>query len=291
MVSPVITDLVAGFFLLLDCYLCANFIRMEKQLKFENGQLNYSLSGDGKAVVLLHGFLEDISIWNDFSNKLSDKYKVISIDLPGFGKSSVFSETHTMEFMAKAVNHILDRENVDTSVICGHSMGGYVSLAFAELFPQKLRGLVLFHSQAAADSDEAKVNRSRTIEIVNSNHSEFIHAFIPTLFAGKNVEIFSDEIDRLQKVSAKTKKEGITAALSGMKDRKDSLKLISEADYPVYFIVGKQDSKIALPLIMEQIKLPKNSEALLLENVGHMGFIEAREITYKALKHFIERNT
>jgi len=264
---------------------------MEKQLKFENGQLNYSLKGDGKVVALLHGFLEDLSIWNDFSNKLSDKYKVLSIDLPGFGKSSVFSETHTMEFMAKAVYHILDSENVDTCVLCGHSMGGYVSLAFAELFPKKLRGLVLFHSQAAADSDEAKANRNRTIEIVNSNHSEFIHAFIPTLFAGKNVEIFSDEIERLQTVSAKTKKEGITAALSGMKDRKDSRKLISEADYPVYFIVGKQDSKIALPLITEQIKLPKNAEAILLENVGHMGFIEAREITYKAFKHFIERNS
>jgi len=285
----VIIDLVTGLFLILDCYLCPNFVNMEKQSKFLHGKLNYSIKGSGKFVVLLHGFLEDHSIWDDFSEHLSSNYTVLSIDLPGFGKSSVYSEVHTMEFMAKAVNHILDEEKVDTCILCGHSMGGYVSLAFVEFFSHKIKGLVLFHSQAAADSTEAKENRERTIKIVNSNHSDFIHSFVPTLFAEKNVDVFPGEIEKLRKLSAKTKKEGITASLAGMKDRKDSRKLIAEVDFPVYFIVGKQDSKIALPLIIEQIKLPKIAEAILLENVGHMGFIEARDTTFKALAHFVER--
>jgi pimeloyl-ACP methyl ester carboxylesterase len=262
---------------------------MEKQASYLEGQLNYSLKGSGKAVVLLHGFLEDHSIWINFSDKLSEKFNVISIDLPGFGKSSVFSTLHSMEFMAKAVKHILDEENVDKFILAGHSMGGYVSLAFAKLYPEKLKGLVLFHSQAAADTEEAKTNRNRTIEIVKSDHASFIHSFVPTLFAEKNVAIFSEEIKNLQKVSAKTPTDGIVASLAGMRDRNDSLKLLAEIDIPVYFIAGKQDSKIALPLVMEQLSLPKNSEAIILDEVGHMGFIEAEETTYFALESFIER--
>lgn len=262
---------------------------MIKQLNFLEGQLNYSIKGKGKAVVLLHGFLEDHSIWKSFSDRLSEKYTVISIDLPGFGKSSVFLNIHSMEFMAKAVKQVLDEENITKSVLTGHSMGGYVSLAFAELYSENLKGLVLFHSQAAADSPEAKINRDRTIEIVNGNHMSFIHSFVPTLFAERNVKAFTKEIAELEVVSTKTPKEGITAALAGMRDRKDSLDLISGIDIPLYFIVGKQDSKIALPLVMEQLSLPKNSEAIILDEVGHMGFLEAEETTYHALESFIER--
>lgn len=262
---------------------------MEKQISFLEGQLNYCVKGSGKAVALLHGFLEDHSIWNNFSDKLSKKYTVISIDLPGFGKSSVFSNLHSMGFMAKAVKHILNEENIDKCVLTGHSMGGYVSLAFAEFYPEKLKGLVLFHSQAAADSDEAKINRNRTIEIVEGDHASFIHSFVPTLFAEKNVKIFSSAIQNLREISAKTSKDGIVASLAGMRDRNDSRKLIAETDVPVYFIVGKKDSKIALPVVMEQLSLPKNSEAIILDEVGHMGFIEAEDTTYLALESFIER--
>jgi pimeloyl-ACP methyl ester carboxylesterase len=262
---------------------------MEKQVNFLDGHLFYSVKGSGKAVVLLHGFLEDHSIWQRFSDKLSKKYTVISIDLPGFGKSSVFSTIHSMEFMAKAVKHILDVEKVEKCVLTGHSMGGYVSLAFAELYPETLNGLVLFHSQAAADSEEAKRNRDRTIELVKGDHSSFIHAFVPSLFAEKNVKPFAKEIGELRNISAKTPKEGIIAALAGMRDRNDALELISELHIPFYFIVGKQDSRIVLPVVMEQLCLPKNSEAIILDEVGHMGFIEAEEKTYLALESFIER--
>lgn len=273
-----------------DCYLCANFIEVEKQVNFLDGQINYTVSGSGEAVVLLHGFLEDHTIWNNFSDRLSKNYTVITIDLPGFGKSSIFSELHTMDFMAKSVKHVLDKENTKYCVLTGHSMGGYVSLAFASLYPEMLKGFVLFHSQAAADNEEGKINRNRTIDIVKGDHSSFIHAFIPTLFAEKNIPAYPGEIEQLRVVSANTSKEGIVAALAGMRDRDDSLQLISEIEIPVFFIIGKQDSKISLNTVLGQLALPANCEALILDEVGHMGFIEAEEITYLALEHFIERN-
>ena len=264
---------------------------MEKQTAFKNGKINYTIEGNGSAVVLLHGFLEDLGMWANFSKLLSAKYKVIAIDLPGFGKSSVFDKTHQLHFMADAVHAVLENEQVENCIMTGHSMGGYVTLAFAEKYAKKLKGLVLFHSQAAADNKEAKTNRDRTIEIVRGNHASFIHAFIPSLFAEANVEKYAKEINILEAVSLNTSTDGITAALAGMRDRQDSTGLLKELECPVFFIIGKKDSKIDLNTVVKQLSLPKNCEALILEDVGHMGFIEAENITYLALEHFIERNS
>jgi pimeloyl-ACP methyl ester carboxylesterase len=168
-------------------------------------------------------------------------------------------------------------------------MGGYVSLAFAEKYPDKLIGLVLFHSQAAADDEEGKHKRDRTIEVVKSNHKDFISAFIPLLFAEENVRKFEKEIMHLKMLSEQTSVDGICAALAGMRDRDDHLQLLRSIQFPVFFIVGKQDSRIAMEKIMPQLALPRNCEALILDDIGHMGFIEAKDITTQAIVHFAER--
>ena len=256
---------------------------------FHGKSINYTISGSGPAVVLLHGFLENLGIWRNLSQLLEKDFTIVCIDLPGFGKSEIVAENHTMPLMAEVVNHVLEEENIEQGVMLGHSMGGYVSLAFAEKYPDKLKGLVLFHSQAAADDNEAKTNRDRTIEIVKSDHKDFIGTFIPLLFAAENVAKFEAEITQLKTASEQTSVAGICAALAGMRDRNDHLRLLKSIEVPVFFIVGKQDSRIAMEKILPQLALPKNCEALILDGVGHMGFIEAREITTKAVKHFAER--
>jgi len=263
---------------------------MEKQLQSDSGSIYYTVKSKGSAMVFLHGFLEDHSIWNSFSNSLSAKYTAICIDLPGFGKSGIFNSEHSMVFMAEKVQQVLEQENINKCILVGHSMGGYVSLAFSKLFPDKLSGLVLFHSQAAADNLEGKNNRDRTIEVVKNNHKGFIYSFIPSLFAEDNIERFSCEIDELIHIAENTENEGIIAALKGMRNRKDHFNTLKKLDVPVYFIVGKQDSRISLASIIPQLELPSNSEALIIDNVGHMGFIEAEDKTLLALEHFAERN-
>lgn len=263
---------------------------MEKQLQSDSGIIFYMVKGQGYAVVFLHGFLEDHSIWNDFSDQLQKKFTCICIDLPGFGKSDVFDESHPMDFMAIKVKEVLDKEQLGKCILVGHSMGGYVSLAFAKLFPEKLSGLVLFHSQAAADNAESKKNRDRTIKIVQQNHTAFIHSFIPSLFAEDHVADFSNEIDALRKIAEKTPANAIVAALLGMRDRESHLNTLEKLQIPVYFIIGKQDSKIPFEIIMPQLKLPSNCEALIMDEVGHMGFIEAKEKTFLSLEHFLKRN-
>ncbi len=262
---------------------------MEKQLKWNGKQVNYITEGTGRPVVLLHGFLENAHIWDDFIAFLESGFRIIAIDLPGFGKTGVFGDQHTMSFMADSVKAVLDAEKVVDTVMVGHSMGGYVSLAFARKYPGFLRGLVLFHSHAAADSEEVRKNRSRTIEVVRQNHKDFISQFIPLLFAEENVSRFASVIQKLREESLQTPATGVMASLAGMRDRADHLELLRKASFPVFFVVGKQDSRISLEKIAPQLLLPVQSEALILDGVGHMGFVEAPAKIFPVLRDFMQR--
>jgi len=270
-------------------YLCKKQPVMKKNRSFSGGTISYTINGNGPCVVLLHGFLESGVIWEKFTASLSEHYTVVCPDLPGHGKSSVFDPTHTMEFMAHAVADLLNAEAITQAVITGHSMGGYVALAFARIFPDLVKGLVLFHSHASADPEEIKANRIRTIKIVKEDRQGFIKAFIPGLFAPDNKELFAPVIRQLQQESLKTSAAGIVAALNGMMYRKSGLTTLSNAVFPVLFIAGKQDSRIPLEKILAQMVLPPHAEALILDNTGHMGFVEAPETTLKTLSCFIKK--
>jgi pimeloyl-ACP methyl ester carboxylesterase len=259
---------------------------MNDFMAIEGHRIHYCREGNGPAILLLHGFLESLEIWDDFASSLSKEFTVVRIDLPGHGKSNNFSEVHTMDFMAGCAKAVLDHLGISDCLLAGHSMGGYISLAFAENYPGIAKGVVLFHSQAESDSDEARENRRRTINIVKMNRSGFIRQFIPELFDPRNIYKFALQIENLIRIASEVNDEGIIAALEGMKERKGRLGLLSSIDIPVLFILGKQDSRIPYDKVIAQAIIPEHSEILLLENVGHMGFIEAPEKTLQALRHF-----
>ncbi len=262
---------------------------MEKQIIWHEKQINYLVEGEGQPVVLLHGFLENLHVWDNFTSFLKQSFKVLAVDLPGFGKTSVFSDNHAMVFMAEAVKAVMDAENIARTTLVGHSMGGYVSLAFAQKYPDLLNGIVLFHSQAAADNEEGKQNRTRTIGVVKKDHKDFIAKFIPLLFAKENVPHFAEEIAHLREMSFQTPAQGVTAALAGMRDREDSLELLKKVDFPVFFVIGKQDSRIPIEKIIAQISLPAHAEAVILDKTGHMGFVETPGKTFPAVGDFLKR--
>ena len=259
---------------------------MYHRIEFKNDYLYFKVNGKGKPLVLLHGFLESSNMWDEFSQELRNDFKIISIDLPGHGKTICFDEIHTMEFMAECVKSVLYHLRIHECVIVGHSMGGYVALAFAEKYSTMLKGLCLFHSHALADAPEAKINRGRAIAVVKRNHKGFINHFIPDLFAIDNIEKFKTKIIELQFAADSLTEEGIVAALEGMKHRTDKLEFLKKTDLPVLFIVGQEDPRADLEIMFEQISIPKYSELLLLRDSGHMGYIEEKEITAKAIKGF-----
>jgi pimeloyl-ACP methyl ester carboxylesterase len=262
---------------------------MIKLASFKQINICFTDEGKGRAIVLLHGFLEDKSIWKEFSVKLSKQYRVICIDLPGFGETPGIGYVHSMEMMADCVKAVMDHLNLRRYAIVGHSMGGYVSMAFAELYPKNISGICLFHSTAAADSDEKKTERTRVIEIVKRDPILFVKNFFAKLFAPKNIEALQNKINELRKNAEKIPRQNIVNALEGMKNRADRRHLLRNINYPMLFIIGKQDSVIPYSPLLEQIKLCKDAKVLELENVAHMGFYEAEKEGLKAVKKFARK--
>ena len=262
---------------------------IQSTTKFRGRNIHYKVPGKGKCLVLLHGFLESLNIWNAFAGELSGEFKILTIDLPGHGSTEQFGEAHTMELMADTVKAVLEHLQIQECVMIGHSMGGYVTLEFASKYPEYLKGIGLFHSSAYADSPEARQNRERTIELVKSDRQGFIQSFIPDLFAQSNRTKYSVEIEDLKKEASNVPKSAILAALAGMKERKDHQRTISIIDVPVLFIMGKEDQRIPIDKVIDIVALPKHSDVLILSNVGHMGYIEAKEETLEKCRYFTRK--
>lgn len=261
----------------------------EYSIKFKNINVSFTDAGKGKAVVLLHGFLENKSIWDDFSKHLSEKFRVITIDLLGHGKTECLSYVHTMEEMAEAVHAVLKHLKIRKFYLVGHSLGGYVSLALAEIFPDNIKGLCMFHSSARADSETKQKDRDRAIKVVKQNKDLFINEAIPNLFYTKQKN-YQNEIQQIKKIALQTSLQGIVAALEGMKIRMDREIILNFAPYPVFYIIGKEDAILPFESLIEQAELPEKGSFLLLEDVGHVGFLEAKEETLGAITSFVARN-
>ena len=258
------------------------------EFDFRGGVISYEVSGQGPALIFLHGFLENRSIWNNYVRSLSSKYKVVSIDLPGHGSSSNFGYCHSMEVMAESVMAVLKLLDIRRFHLIGHSMGGYVSMAIAEKFADKIRGLCMFHSTADNDSEAKKAERLKVIKVVQRNKAVFISTSIPNLF-NTQYKPYKREISGFVKSARELTSQGIIAALEGMRKRSNREIVLKFAPYPVLYIVGEKDNILDWKKLVNESKLTENGEYLLLENCGHMGFIEEREVCLQAIKDFLKR--
>src|SRR5690606_2614478 len=253
---------------------------------YKNSILHYTTAGNGPAIVLLHGFLENISIWNPFIDTLAQKNKVVCVDLLGHGKSGCLGYIHTMEDMAMAVHAVLTHLNIEKYTVIGHSMGGYVALALVEIFPTEVKGLCLVNSTAKEDSKERKHNRDRAILAAKENHNVFIGLSIPNLFAPHNKHLFTKEINHLKKEALTLPVQGIIAALEGMKSRPNREHILHWKNFKMLAIVGKQD-----PIInyKESVKQFRNTQTdLVIFPGGHMSFIENESLFLQRILHFVE---
>ncbi|MFN3555055.1 MAG: alpha/beta fold hydrolase [Bacteroidales bacterium] len=257
-------------------------------IDFKEGSIYFEDYGSGDVLVLLHGFTETLAIWHEFKETLAKLYRVILIDLPGHGKSTILDETHSMELMADGVKAVLDHLGISEAVMIGHSMGGYVTLSFARKYSRNLRGMGLFHSTSLADSDETKAARDRAIEIIKGNHSRFILSFIPELFASETRDNFKAEIQLLIDQASTMNPKAIIAAQLGMKNRSSTLDVLINAPFPVMFIAGQKDSRVPFENIWVQMALTETAHSLILRNVGHMGYIEAKTQTLNFVKSFTQ---
>ena len=257
-----------------------------KQIIYKNTAISYSDIGTGTAVVLLHGFLENKTMWKDLAPKLAEKNRVISIDLLGHGDSDCLGYVHSMEENAEIVKAILSNLKIRKAIIIGHSMGGYVALAFAELFPQFLKGVVLMNSTAKEDSEERKINRDRAIKAVKQNYINFVRMSIANLFSENNRVRLENEIEKVKLEALKTPLQGIVASLEGMKIRKDRQFILKESNFPKMLILGKKDGVLIYNENMTQIK-NTNAELITFPD-GHMSHIENKMDLEKVVLKFLK---
>ena len=207
--------------------------------EFKKVKVRYIDKGKGRVIVLLHGFLGSKKMWEEYIKKLSKSFRVIAIDLPGHGETPSIGYYHSMEMLAQSVKTVLDKIGVRKYIIVGHSMGGYTTLAFAELFPENISGICLIHSTAHVDSEEKIKERDKVIRIVKKDHKKFITDMITSHFSEESIAKKSEKIKMATEIATSTSRKSIISSLEGMKERKSRALILKYADYPVLFVIGK----------------------------------------------------
>jgi len=259
---------------------------MDTFFNYKNTRIRYTSSGKGRVVVLLHGFLENLTMWKEAKKILSKRNRVITIDLFGHGESGTIGYIHTMEEQAFMVKAVLDHLRLRKYILIGHSMGGYISLAFAESFSDSVKGICLMNSTAVADTQEKKINRDRAIDAVKQNHKTFVRIAIPNLFSEENRPVFKKEIIQLTEEALQLSSQGIIASLEGMKIRKDRTHILNSDNFYKMLIVGKKDPVLEYPSVTHQTK---NTDVKVVELPdGHMSHIENKDVLIKSLKKFVK---
>lgn len=258
-----------------------------KNTQYKNTSIAYTDSGKGTAIVLLHGFLENQKMWNNYIATFAKKNRVITIDLLGHGETECLGYVHSMEDNAEAVQAVLAELRIRKAILVGHSMGGYVALAFAELYPDFVKGLVLLNSTAKEDNPERKVNRDRAIKAVKQSYKAFVSMAIANLFSENNRERLVQEIELVKKEALKTPLQAIVASLEGMKIRKDRSLLFLQDSYPKILILGEKDSVLEYEETKSQIE--NTTIELVSFPDGHMSHIENQEDLTAVLLSFFKK--
>lgn len=242
-------------------------------LDYNNTKIFYEAKGTGNPLVLLHGFLESSKIWKPFFPSLAAKRQVVTIDLPGHGKSGNLGSIHSMEEIALIVKAVLEKLNITRVTLVGHSMGGYVCLAFLEQFPTLVNALLLINSTPEPDSLERIENRNRAIEMLQKNKSAFVRMAISNLVPAQKADKYKKELDLLKKDAVHFSTSGIIATIEGMKIRTDKTEVLKRFNRKKILVSGIDDALMDWKRA-KNIGNTTNTIVIHLKT-GHLSYIEA----------------
>ena len=249
---------------------------MKYYIHYNGGKIYYSDTGEGETVVLLHGYLETSDIWSGFAKKLAGKFRVISCrsSRPWTFKG-LQRKSYNGVYGRSCQRCFLKTLTLNKVFLTGHSLGGYVALAFLELYPGMLKGYCLFHSHPFADRPETVEKREREIKIVRAAKKYLLYPEnISQMYATENLDRFREELQRSKDIASTIRDEGIIAVLNGMMNRPSRLKVMEEGKVPCLWILGRMDNYISCDEILTKVNLPANAKVVVLDKSGHMGFVE-----------------
>jgi len=259
---------------------------MQKSLTFKNANISFSDQGTGTAVILIHGFLENTTMWKNVIPEISKRNRVVTIDLLGHGETDCIGYMHTMELFAETIAAVLKKLRIRKCILVGHSLGGYIALAFAEKHPQKVKGLCLMNATSNEDTSERKALRLRANKMITSNFRNMVRMSFANLFGPKSKTIFKKEIELAISEALQTPMQGYIAAQEGMQLRTNRNHVLTENSFKKLLIIGKKDPVLDFETSLSEAE-KTNSAFVIFEN-GHMPHIENKLALNDALKEFMK---
>lgn len=240
--------------------------------------LHFEIKGNGKeTLVLLHGFMENMTIWEDMEKHLSGKFSLLKIDLPGHGKSDRIAEIQTMELMAEEVKKVIDKQGLQSVHLLGHSMGGYISLAFAEKYPEYLKSLTLFFSTYFTDDEVKKEQRVKSYRIIKDAFAHYARAGVPNLFNPNEKDILEGKINKALEIALSTDNLGALACAKGMVERTDKRSVLENLEAKILVLAGKYDNAVKVTQTIHHLPDKTNIKSYILD-CGHNGHWEKPSI-------------
>jgi pimeloyl-ACP methyl ester carboxylesterase len=248
--------------------------------------LHFREQGTGPTLILIHGFPLNQTVWDNFIQKLSLSLQVVTLDLPGFGKSPGLPEGFSLDDVGATVHSWLEEKKYHQPVIAGHSLGGYVTLALAERDRACMAGMCLFHSTALADSEEKKESRNKVLEFIEKQGVQaFTSNFIGQLYADPR----HSSITKVKNIAVQSTKEAVVGYTKAMRDRKDLTGVLRTFHKPILFLGGEKDQGIPAATLHQQAVMNQGAEAVILPEVAHMGMFEAEGTCQKKIRTFVEK--
>lgn len=260
---------------------------MYQYFEHRGARFAYRDEGKGRAVVLIHGYLENQQMWHPLAPELKGRYRRLSLDLPGHGRSEDLGHVNTMAELAELLRDLLKHLRLRKVVLIGHSMGGYVALAFAEAYPYLVKAMILLNSSARPDDEERKLNRRRAIELMKRNFPRYVAQAIPNMFSEANRSLLHESVEALKKSALQTTLKGSIAAQEGMILRPDREVLLHFAGFPILFVASKEDPVIPESRSVEQTR-DSRAELLLIEG-GHFSLVENAGSVRTGVQNFLRR--
>ena len=242
-------------------------------------------TSNGTTIVLLHGFLENASMWNEISSELSKRNRIVTIDLLGHGRSDCLGYLHSMELFSETVEAVLKQLRIRKCIVIGHSLGGYVALAFAERNPQKIKGLCLLNATSNEDDQERKQLRTRANMMIQNNFTNMVRMSFTNLFSEVSRVNYADEIKNGLDEALKTSVQGYIAGQEGMKLRPNRNHVLAKNDFKKMIITGRKDPVLDIQKSIEEAE--KTNSKLIIFPDGHMSHIENFAKLIVVLRNFI----
>ena len=253
-------------------------------------EIAYFEKGHGFPVIFLHGFCESNMIWEDLSEALSDEFRVVCPDLPGFGKSPLPEKPFTLSEIGNVIIAWAKNLGIGKALVIGHSLGGYISLEILRNNPDFAPGIGLFNSSAFADPDEKKENRNKLIEFIKTNGVEpLLTTFVHSLFYPETAKNHQKVIDRILEEGKSIRPEAVINYAAAMRDRRDGINLLKKHPDDILLIAGEYDQNVPLEKTKEMAAMLNKDNVYIMPRSAHMSVFEQRERCYQAIRKFGKR--